>query len=345
MARVRRIIRIKALLPALFLSRHTRKHFPWCSAPLIRRFAQGWTAHRLMGKQSLSNKDSVLRDSFMNQPQTRFVRYLLKGAFYRLSYRAWGKPDLPPLICVHALTRNAHDFDVLARAMSDRFHVICPDLPGRGASDWLPDASLYEPQNYVTALAHLLGGIEQPVSFLGTSLGGLCGMLLASSLGHPIEKLVLNDIGPLIPGRSLSRIRDYMLRARPEFPDMCGLEAYLRQVHAGFGPLTDRQWERLARHSARTLADGRVALHYDPGIARPMRSMLAIDTNLWRVWEKIRVPVMVVRGESSDVLLPDTVERMVRGGATSLEVPGCGHAPALMDRPSIQAIRRFLLGS
>jgi pimeloyl-ACP methyl ester carboxylesterase len=278
----------------------------------------------------------------MRNPLQGEVRYLLEGTFYRMSYYEFGNPTSPPVVCVHGLTRSGRDFDALASALADRFHVICPDLPGRGLSDWLPDATLYQPPAYIQALAHLLGMIGRKVLYVGTSLGGICGMAIASSLGHTIERLVLNDVGPLLPAASIRRIREYMTAARPEFADMVALEKYIRDVHAPFGNLTDRQWEHLTLASARELPGGRVALHYDPGIAKPIRNSFAVDIDMWRWWDKIKIPVLAVRGEHSDLLLPQTLDRMVRSGARSLVVPDAGHAPALMDMPSIRAIRTFL---
>jgi pimeloyl-ACP methyl ester carboxylesterase len=282
------------------------------------------------------------RQVLMRNPLQGEVRYLLDGAFYRMVYHEFGNPANPPVVCVHGLTRTGRDFDALGSALADRFHVICPDLPGRGGSDWLPDAMLYQPPAYVQALSHLLGMIGRKVMFIGTSLGGICGMALAATLGHSISRLVLNDVGPLIPAAAIRRIRDYMTAVRPEFADMLGLEKHLRAVHAPFGNLTDRQWEHLAITSGRVLPGGRVALHYDPGIARPIRSTYAVDVDMWRWWNQIKIPVLAIRGAQSDLFLPETLERMVRAGARSLVVPDTGHAPALMDVPSIRAVRAFL---
>jgi pimeloyl-ACP methyl ester carboxylesterase len=276
-------------------------------------------------------------------PPRRAVRYLLSGTFYSMAYYEWGSRSAPPVVCVHGLTRTGRDFDALAAGLADRFHVISVDLPGRGASDWLPDAWLYEPPNYVIALAHLLAAIGRPVRWVGTSLGGLCGMLVAATLGHPIVRMVLNDIGPLVPGAAIRRIREYVGTVLPEFPNLLALETYLRRLHAGFGKLTDKQWEHLAKTSARELPNGKLAMHYDPGIARLVRSALAIDADLWPVWDKIAIPVLAIRGESSDMLLPSVLERMQRSGAEALIVPEAGHAPALMDAPTIRAVREFLL--
>jgi pimeloyl-ACP methyl ester carboxylesterase len=146
----------------------------------------------------------------VNAPRQGSVRYLLAGRFYTMAWTEWGDPSAEPLVCVHGLTRNGRDFDALAQALSDRYRVICPDLPGRGASDWLQDPMLYSPPSYVTALAHLFAMLDRPIAYVGTSLGGICGMLIAACQGQPITRMVLNDIGPHIPRAALARIRDYI---------------------------------------------------------------------------------------------------------------------------------------
>ena len=274
-------------------------------------------------------------------PRPGETRYLLAGAYYRMAHTAWGDPAAPAVVCVHGLTRTGRDFDALAGALSRRFHVVCPDLPGRGESDWLPDASLYEPASYVQALAHLLAQIGRPVMWLGTSLGGICGMMVASSVGSPVTRLVLNDVGPTIPAAALRRIRDYM-RIAQQFDTLWALEQHLRLIHAPFGQLTDAQWAHLAETSARQLPNERWVLHYDPGIATPIRKTVPFTVELWPWWEKIKVPVLAIRGAESDLLLDATLRRMERSGAETLVVPGAGHAPALMDAASIGRVMEFL---
>jgi pimeloyl-ACP methyl ester carboxylesterase len=228
--------------------------------------------------------------------------------------------------------------------LADRYHVICPDLPGRGASDWLPDAALYQPASYVAALSHLLAYINKNVAWVGTSLGGICGMMVAAAAQTPITKLVLNDIGPLIPAAALARIRDYIGGGPEVFADLGALEAHLRMIHAPFGRLSDAQWWHLARFSARKLNGGGFALHYDPAIATPIKASIPVDADLSVFWERVRAPVLAIRGESSDLLTAAIFARMAQAGAQTLTVADCGHAPALMDAPTIAAIRRFLDG-
>lgn len=235
---------------------------------------------------------------------------------------------------------------MLAQALAARGRrVVCPDLPGRGASDWLPDPALYAVPTYVAALAHLLARFDEgQVDWVGTSLGGLCALAIAATPGQPIRRQVLNDIGPFVPGAALARIRDYLTLSVPSFAEIAELEAHLRQIHAPFGPLTDAQWRHLAETGARHLPDGRIALHYDPAIAAPFGSPEAVKPiDLWHLWEVAQVPTLVLRGAMSDLLLPETAARMAdRAGVEIAEIAGTGHAPALMEPRQIDLILEFL---
>jgi pimeloyl-ACP methyl ester carboxylesterase len=283
------------------------------------------------------------------RPRSGSIPYLLDGKFYRLAFEERGDAGAPPVLCVHGLTRNGRDFDALAAALAPTHRVICPDLPGRGHSDWLDDPMLYQAQHYVTALAHLLAWIGRDVAWVGTSLGGICGMVIAATDRAPITRLVLNDVGPFIPAAALARIRDYMVASADSpmmmrFPDVEAIERHLRIIHAPFGPLSDDQWAQLARNSARALPDGRFTMHYDPRIAEPLRGHEPVDVDMWALWDRIRVPRLVMRGETSDILLPETAARMEASGAEACEVKQTGHAPALLDPLQIEAIRSFLAG-
>ncbi|MBU6426462.1 MAG: alpha/beta fold hydrolase [Rhodospirillales bacterium] len=276
------------------------------------------------------------------------VNYLFGARFYKMAFVEFGNPAAPAVVCVHGLTRTGRDFDALAEALSDRFHVICPDLPGRGKSDWLPDGISYQPATYVVALAHLLAQINKPVAWVGTSLGGICGMMIAAAQNTPVTRLVLNDIGPHIPAAALARIRDYMVAAPERFASLAALTKHVREVHAPFGALSDAQWAHLARFSARQVMDptgeGKtIAMHYDPKIAEPIRATVPLDVDMWPVWDMIHLPRLVIRGAESDLLLPDTYSRMQDEGAEGYVVQNAGHAPALMDYESQARIKAFLL--
>lgn len=273
------------------------------------------------------------------------LRYLLAGRFQSLAWTEWGPADGAPVVCVHGLTRTGRDFDALAEVLAGQGRrVLCPDLPGRGGSDWLPDAALYAPPAYVVALGHLLARLDGPVDWVGTSLGGICGMVVAATPGNPIRRLVLNDIGTLVPKAALVRIRDYM-GAVPAFADLAELEGHLRRVHASFGPLTDAEWLHLAATSARPGPDGGLLLHYDPAIATPILATEPADLDLGPFWAAVTAPVLLVRGAESDLLLAATAHAMAsRSGVELAEIPGCGHAPALMDAAQIALVTGFLAG-
>lgn len=270
------------------------------------------------------------------------VRWLSPAGFFTMRWWEWGPEDGAPVICVHGLTRSGRDFDALAQGLAAAGRrVICPDLPGRGASDWLPDAMLYQPPVYVAALSHLLARIDGPVDWVGTSLGGICGMAIAATPGHPIRRMVLNDVGAFVPQEAMARIRDYMGN-EPLFEDIPALEAHLRTVHAPFGNLSDAEWRHLAETSARPGGDG-VLLHYDPAIATPIRATEAQAIDMRALWALVKIPVLLIRGADSDLLLPETAAEMAAQPHVRLaEIAGAGHAPALMDPAQVALVRDFL---
>jgi pimeloyl-ACP methyl ester carboxylesterase len=168
-------------------------------------------------------------------------------------------------------------------------------------------------------------------------------MLIAAAEGQPISRMVINDIGPLIPKAALARIRDYIGKQQ-DFADVAALKQHLRVIHFPFGPLSDAQWMHLAEHSSRVLPNGRIGLHYDPAIAAPIVASEPVDADLWAFWDRISIPTLTLRGETSDLLLPDTLARMVESGTIAHEVADTGHAPAMMDAETIGVVRAFLLG-
>jgi pimeloyl-ACP methyl ester carboxylesterase len=274
------------------------------------------------------------------------LRYLLAPGFFTLRWWEWGPEDGAPVLCVHGLTRSGRDFDALAGALAaEGRRVLCPDLPGRGASDWLPDPALYAPPTYVAALSHLLARLEGPVDWVGTSLGGICGIAVAALPGNPVRRLVLNDIGSHVPEAAMARIRDY-IGEMPDFADLPALEAHLRAVHAPFGPLTDAEWRHLAATSCRPAEPGSgLSLHYDPAIATPIRAVEPAAMDLSAYWARVTAPTLLIRGAESDLLLAETAREMAaRPGVRLAEIPGCGHAPALMDAAQIGLIAGFLAG-
>lgn len=276
----------------------------------------------------------------------RSVQCLGSGGLYDMSYVEWGVADNPRvLVCVHGLTRNARDFDDLARAMLGEYRVVCPDVAGRGHSDWLKLASDYVVPHYVSAMVTLLARLDaQAVDWVGTSMGGLVGMGLAAQADTPIRRLVLNDVGAVIPAMALSRIGEYVGRA-PVFASLADAEAYIRKVSADFGALSDAQWRHLTEHSVKPDGAGFV-MRYDPAIGDAFRAVPQLnDLALWPIYDAIRCPTLLLRGAASDLLLGATVEQMRQRGPRPqvVEFPGVGHAPVLMDAAQIAPIRRFLL--
>ena len=262
-----------------------------------------------------------------------------------LGYVDWGERTAErAILCVHGLTRNARDFDALARALAGRgARVIAVDVVGRGRSSWLSNPEDYALPTYVGHLCQLLEHLElSRVVWIGTSLGGLIGMAIAAGETPPIGRLVLNDIGPLVPKAGLLQIQTY-LGLDELFPSLEALESHLRTVHWGFGPLTNDQWRHLAEHSARRTADG-WRLHYDPAIRLPFRDLAADDIELWELWDKIACPTYVVHGADSILLRQDTIEQMRARGpkAQVAHFPEIGHAPALMADDQIRAIAAWL---
>ena len=275
------------------------------------------------------------------------VQCLTSGVLHRMAYTEWGEPTNPRvLLCVHGLTRNARDFDPLARALAQHYRVICPDVAGRGESDWLPNPADYGVPTYVQHMLALLAqlGIVQ-VDWVGTSMGGLIGMSLAALPNAPIRKLVLNDAGAVVSARSLQRIAGYVGLA-PDFASLAEAEVYMRRTYAGFGALTDKQWRFLAEHALRPLAGGGWRMRYDPAIGEAMRaSPILFDLNLWQLYDAIRAQTVLLRGAESDLLSHDTAAEMALRGprAHLVEIPGVGHAHELMDDVQIAIVRNFLL--
>jgi len=301
----------------------------------------------------------------------RFFHALGNGSFHRIAYTDWGHVGNPHVVlCVHGLARNSRDFDYLAAALTPECRVVCMDVAGRGESDWLDNKSEYTFSTYQNDAAAMLsrasapagsrwfgnltGNAEPKIDWVGTSMGGLIGLFLAAKKNSPIRRLVLNDVGALIPWSALFRMKGYITRGR-RFSSEHEVEAYLREVCAPFGPLTDEQWRHLARHSARRDGDGSFYLRYDPAIGEglhghidpefPIGPDLLRGIDLWNVWSKLECPTLVLRGTDSEVLLPATVAEM-RSRKPDVEVvefAGVGHAPALMSDEQIRVVKDFLL--
>lgn len=282
------------------------------------------------------------------------LRVLRPSGFYSMHYTRWGPETAAttPVLCAHGLTRTGRDFDALARALCDRGPVWCPDVLGRGKSDWLSASDGYSYQFYLGDMAAMIArtGADR-VDWIGTSMGGVIGLLMASTRAAPLRRLVINDVGPLIDGAALRRIARYVAQ-EPVFDTLEQLEQRLREVHAPFGELSDEHWAHMAKHSSRRCPEGRGwRLHYDPQIAQALGDPDHIeDVDLWTFWDMIDIPVLAIRGGTSDLLSPTTLAMMAgrgpgaRGLVQTLVVPGVGHAPTLVEPEVRAAIRAFLEG-
>lgn len=267
------------------------------------------------------------------------------AGLHRLHYVEWGAPDNPRVVvCAHGYSGNARDFDFLARELANETRVACPDVAGRGESDRFATAFQYHFPQFLSDMNALVTrlGVKQ-LDWVGTSMGGLLGMMLAAQPGNRIRRLVMNDVGAFLPMAALNHIA-LNLKAPPRFASLAEVEMHMRHTHRDWGELTDAQWHHLARHGAR-LVDGEYRLHFDPQIATSFQSF-AMGPGLffWDKWAQVRCPVLLIRGERSDVF-PRTVADVMlamKPGARLVEIPGCGHAPSLMSPSQIGIVRDFL---
>jgi pimeloyl-ACP methyl ester carboxylesterase len=259
----------------------------------------------------------------------------------------WGSAEAPAVIAWHGLARTGRDMDPIAEHLSQRWRVICPDTIGRGLSQWSPEpAAEYCLAFYERLAVSLLDqlGVAQCL-WLGTSMGGAIGLRAAAhSLRGRIRRLVLNDIGPQLAEPAVERIRAYAGNP-PAFATVGELERFFRTVYAPYGWLPDAQWRALTESSLRRLPDGRVTPHYDPAMVQQFIHH-PNDYLQWEAWDSLHLPVLTLRGETSDLLLPATAEAMRQRGprAVVVTIPGCGHAPALNTPEQYALVERFFAG-
>ncbi|WP_459614291.1 alpha/beta fold hydrolase [Bordetella sp. 2513F-2] len=304
------------------------------------------------------------------EPRLDFVTCASPAGLHRMAYWEWGDPhNAEVVLCVHGLTRTGRDFDELAQRLAPRFRVVCPDVAGRGDSDWLANPSFYTVPQYVADMVTLLARLR-PASlrWVGTSMGGLIGLAFSGALsmarlmrlarprtgglpadaGLRLAGMVLNDVGPRLGGPALQRISQYVGRPA-EFGSFEEAVRATREVAETFGPHTDSQWETLARRVYREAQDGRWVKHYDLAIAAPLAAQTPDayamgEQLLWQAYDALECPVLIVRGAESDLLSSATVAEMLARNprARALEIPGVGHAPTLMDPQQIEPVAAFL---
>ncbi len=262
-----------------------------------------------------------------------------------LHYTEWGAQHRESVIAWHGLARTGRDMDEVAAHLAQRYRVICPDTIGRGLSEWSPEPEReYCLAFYVKLAAALADQLDlAQFHWLGTSMGGAIGIKAAATqLRGRIRRMILNDNGPQLAQAAIERIRSYA-GSPAAFATVSELEAYFREVYKPYGWLSDAQWRRLTETSTRRLPDGRVTPHYDPAMVMQFTHH-ADDYLLWDEWDSLELPVLCLRGESSDLLLADTAEQMRQRGpqAVVVEVKGCGHAPALNTPMQLALVERFL---
>ena len=274
-----------------------------------------------------------------------FTSHYLQCAGRELHYTEWGAEHSEVVIAWHGLARTGRDMDELAAHLAQRYRVICPDTIGRGLSQWSPEPAREYCLAFYVELAEALVdqlGIGR-FHWVGTSMGGVIGLVAAATrLRGRLRRLVMNDAGPQTSAAAIERIRGYAGNPAA-FATVTELEQYFRSVYKPYGWLSDAQWRRLTETSTRRLPDGRVTPHYDPAMV--MQFTHHTDDYLrWDEWDRLDIPVLGLRGEHSDLLLPEVAEQMRQRGpqAVVVEIPGCGHAPALNTVPQLALVERFL---
>ncbi|OGT34903.1 MAG: hydrolase [Gammaproteobacteria bacterium RIFCSPHIGHO2_12_FULL_37_14] len=295
--------------------------------------------------------------------KTDYYLGVCEEGFHRIAYTEWGTPSSShtPLICVHGLTRNRRDFDHLANYLSEReFHLFCPDIVGRGDSDWLNNPLHYTFEQYIADCNVMISRIHtQEIDWVGTSMGGIIGMALASLPNSPIRRLILNDVGPQIQLKGLTRLM-LQVGSHPYFSTIEQAILYHKQTLPDLGNLTEAQWQEISENSIYETKPGIFTLKFDPKIkTTSLKSKMAwssvlhphkalegvlFDVELWEIWETVKCPVLIIRGKKSDILSMSTVDRMKRGHihVDVIEIPDAGHAPALLDPEQHEMIYQWL---
>lgn len=295
----------------------------------------------------------------MADPTLNYVPCADGNGGHRMAYWQWGAADAAhTIVCAHGLSRQGRDFDVLAQALLARspqpLRVVCPDVAGRGQSDWLKDPQGYQLPSYTADMLALLAQLKPAtLDWVGTSMGGLIGMAVcahAQAVGATVRRLVLNDVGPSIQWEALARIGTYLGKAQT-FDSLPQAADAMWAISQSFGPHTPAQWLELSRHMVEATPDGRVALHYDPAIAVPFGAVTQEiaaqgEAQLWQLYDSLTPQTLLLRGANSDLLSPATAQAMTQRGpkARLVEFAGVGHAPTLIAPDQVDTVTSFLLG-
>jgi pimeloyl-ACP methyl ester carboxylesterase len=284
------------------------------------------------------------------EPRLDHVQCLDNRGLHRMAYWQWGDPANPRvLVCVHGLTRQGRDFDTLARSLCDQYRVVCPDVVGRGRSDWLADPMHYGVPQYVADMVTLLARLDaREIDWVGTSMGGLIGLGVAALKGSPLRRFVINDVGPTIEATAIARIGGYVGQPM-RWPSLDEAADALWAISQGFGPHTREQWLALTEPQLQRDGD-EWKPRSDPSIALPFKAVTpqmaaAGEALLWHSWDSLRLPTLLLRGADSDLLSPATAKAMTERGprARLVSFDGVGHAPMLVQPEQVAAVREFLL--
>jgi pimeloyl-ACP methyl ester carboxylesterase len=269
--------------------------------------------------------------------------------FHRIHYLEWGNKEnfknQETLVCVHGITRNSRDFDYLANKLSSDYRVLCPDVVGRGDSDHLASADGYNYLQYNADMNALIArtGSEQ-VNWIGTSMGGIIGMVLASMSQSPIRRLVINDIGPEVSRDALLSISEN-LSPKDDFGSLEEIEQYLRKIYHEFSPMSDEDWKHITEHSSRRTKQGKWRLKFDEGVGEAFReSITYLNVDMWDTWEKIKCPVLLLRGKNSSFLTEGIAKKMLDSGpeTTLVEFDDTGHTPTLRNAKQVKVVSDWL---
>ena len=293
-------------------------------------------------------QDEEVGGDFREPDRTGDIACLSTSGFHRIHYTDWGPLEAEEVVvCVHGLTRQGRDFDVLAARLADAgYRVVCPDLVGRGLSDALPNALDYVFPQHCADMAALLATFgTKRIHWLGTSFGGMVGMVLAAMARSPIVSLILNDIAPDTPVRAASRVALRLTGEITSFATLDEVTAHMRKIHVACGPLDDAQWRHMAVHNVRLdPATGRYVPLMDPKVTTAFQWLWYYSMSLWKYWREIEIPVLAIHGAVSDFVTPELLERMRRTmpALETLEIPETGHMPMLMSRRETDTVLSFL---
>ncbi len=269
------------------------------------------------------------------------------GSTHEVYWTEWGAEDhAHVVICTHGLTRNGRDFDYLAKRLGNHCRLVCPDYPGRGMSPKLKNPQHYSIEQYVIDTFSIIKTLEyNKLDWIGTSMGGLIGMAIASMPEHPISRMIINDIGAQIPKQSLYDLAVELTDQPNCFNSMEEVYDYFRNAYPGFGRLEDHHYRHMGDHGVWSSPDGNgYELARDPAIIEELAKVPPSDLDLWDIWKRIKIPTLIIRGEHSGLLLTETIQEMLKihTGASVIEFADCGHAPSLMTEDQIGKVSDWL---